>query len=331
MSQQDVYRELSKKLLMENSTILPRIWKIVCSDREAEIVNALPGTADELARKFAMREEDMLPILQGLYHRGVAFETVRDGVTTYRMPRHMLQFHDATILWKEAPQELMDLWVEFGETEYPGLLELVTQIKMPSFMRVVPIGETIVAKNQVLAREDAMQMLESASALAVTTCVCRKLLKKCDKPLEVCLQINRGAEYTIKRGTGRKIDLAEAKEILKRSQEAGLVPLTENMPGKSNVICNCCSCCCEMLRFAKDSKTKGVLAPSRYQVGITSGSCTGCGLCEDICPMGAVALGPDDIAILNAEACIGCGLCVTVCPSEAMSLLEIRPADFIPS
>lgn len=28
MSQQDVYRELSKKLLMENSTVLPRIWEI---------------------------------------------------------------------------------------------------------------------------------------------------------------------------------------------------------------------------------------------------------------------------------------------------------------
>ena len=129
MSQQDVYRELSKKLLMENSTVLPRIWKIVCSDKEAEIVNALPGTADEIARKFGMTEGDMLPILHGLYHRGVVFEAVRDGVTTYRMPRHMLQFHDATILWKEAPEALMDLWIEFGETEYPGLLELVTQIK----------------------------------------------------------------------------------------------------------------------------------------------------------------------------------------------------------
>lgn len=331
MSQQDVYRELSKKLLMENSAVLPRIWKIVCSDKEAEIVNALPGTAEDLARKFGMTEEDMLSILHELYHRGAVFEAVHDGVTTYRMPRHMIQFHDASILWKEAPQEIMDLWIEFGETEYPGLLELVTQVKMPSFMRVVPIGEAIVSKNQVLAREDALKMLESAFALAVTTCVCRKLLKKCDKPLEVCLQINRGAEYTVKRGTGRKIDLAEAKEILKRSQEAGLVPLTENMPGKSNVICNCCSCCCEMLRFAKDSKTRGVLAPSRYQVSIDGGACTGCGLCEDICPMDAVAVGSDDVAALDAEACIGCGLCATVCPSEALSLVEIRPVDFIPA
>ncbi|HQI00193.1 MAG TPA: 4Fe-4S binding protein [Deltaproteobacteria bacterium] len=331
MVQQDVYRELSKKLMMENSTVLPRIWKIVCTDKEAEIVNALPGTAEELARKFEMTQEDMLSILQELYHRGAVFEAVRDGVTTYRMPRHMLQFHDATTLWKEAPEELFGLWVEFDNTEYPALLELVTQVKMPSFMRVVPIGETIVQKNQVLAREDALKMLESASAIAVTTCVCRKLHKKCDKSLEVCLQINRGAEYTIKRGTGRKIDLAEAIEILKRSQEEGLVPLTENMPGKSNVICNCCTCCCDMLRFAKDSKTKGVLAPSRYRVSVNSGACTGCGLCEDICPMGAVTVGSDDIAALDAEACIGCGLCATVCPIEALSLFEVRPADFIPS
>lgn len=331
MAQQDLYRELSRKLLMEHSTVLPRIWSTVCSENEAEIVNALPATAAELAGKFGRTTDEMLSILQELFHRGAVFEAIKGGVTTYRMPRHMVQFHDSTILWEEAPQELMDLWVEFDETEYPGLLDFVTQIKLPSFMRVIPVGETIATKNQVLAYEDALKMLESANALAVTTCVCRKLMKKCDKPLDVCLQLNRGAEYTIKRRTGRKIDLDEAKQILKRSQEAGLVHLTENTPGRSNVLCNCCSCCCEMLRFAHDTKTKGVLAPSRYQARLDSDACTGCSLCEDICPLNAISLGSEGVAEIKADSCIGCGLCATVCPGNAISLVEIRPTDFIPA
>ena len=248
MDRMDVYRELSKKLLMEHSKLMPKIWETVCSPDEAAVINALPATAEELAGRFGKTEEDMLAVLDSLFHKGVVFEAVRNGVTTYRMPRHVIQFHDATILWKEAPQALMDLWVEFTETEYPGLLELVTQIKMPSFMRVIPIGESIAVKNQVLAHEDALKMLESANSIAVTDCVCRKLMKKCDAPLQVCLQINRGAEYNIRRGTGRRIDISEAREILERSRKAGLVPMTENTTGRSNVICNCCTCCCGVLR-----------------------------------------------------------------------------------
>lgn len=331
MDRMDVYRELSKKLLMEHSKLMPKIWETVCSPDEAAVINALPATAEELAGRFGKAEEDMLAVLDSLFHKGVVFEAVRNGVTTYRMPRHVIQFHDATILWKEAPQALMDLWVEFTETEYPGLLELVTQIKMPSFMRVIPIGESIAVKNQVLAHEDALKMLESANSIAVTDCVCRKLMKKCDAPLQVCLQINRGAEYNIRRGTGRRIDISEAREILERSRKAGLVPMTENTTGRSNVICNCCTCCCVVLGYATDEKTKGVLAPSRYQAHLDRESCTSCGLCEDICPVNAVSTGPGDDVSLRTEACIGCGLCASVCPTGAITLIEIRPAEFIPA
>jgi ferredoxin len=247
------------------------------------------------------------------------------------MPRHIVQFHDATILWEEAPQELMDLWMEFEETDYPMLLELVTQIKMPSFMRVIPIGESITPRSKVLAHEDAVRMLETAQAIAVTDCACRKLLKKCDRPLKVCLQINRGAEYAIKRGTGRRIDAAEAGQILEISRKAGLVPMTENSAGRSNVICNCCSCCCEMLRFATDEKTRGVLSPSRYQAHLDLEACTACGLCADICPVNALGSEDGDTVLLDVDACIGCGLCTSVCPVGAVTLVEVRPADFIPA
>jgi ferredoxin len=325
MEQQGIYRELSKKLMMENSSVLPKIWKILCSEEEAAMVNALPTTLEELAGKFGKGIDEIRDIFHELYHRGVVFDYEKDGITYYRMPRHVVQFHDANILWKEGPAELMALWEEFSETDYKDLLELVTTLKLPSFMRVIPIHETIATKNQVLAYEDAAELLKSASAIAVTTCVCRKLMKRCNGSLDACLQINKGAEYTLKRGTGRKIDLDEALAILKKSEEEGLVHLTENT-GRSNVLCNCCPCCCEMLRFATDTKTKGVLAPSRFQASVNTGNCTGCGACTDICPVEAIAINADDTAEVKADDCIGCGLCASACPVEAISLIEVRPA-----
>ncbi|MEN6446356.1 MAG: 4Fe-4S binding protein [Syntrophaceae bacterium] len=325
MDQPDVYRELSKKLMMENSVVLPKIWKVVCSEEEARIVNSLPDTIAGLAAVFDRDFEEMRRIIGGLYHRGVVFDYEKDGTTLYRLARHVVQFHDSTIAWEEAPAELLALWEEFGESDYPELLALVTAAKLPAFMRVIPVGETIEAKNQVLAFEDAALLLRNARSLAVTACVCRKLLKRCDGPLDVCLQLDRGADYHIKRGTGRKIEYEEALEILKRSEEAGLVHLTENTPGRSNVLCNCCSCCCEMLRFATDTKTKGVLAPSRFQARVKAAECTSCALCTDICPVGAISLCEDEPAGVNQDECIGCGLCATACPVGAISLIEVRP------
>ena len=331
MAPQDVYKELAKKLLLENSTVIPKIWKTICSTEEAWIVNSLPATIPDLAGKFSKTEDEMNAIIEELYHRGVVFDYVREGKTFYRMPRHIIQFHDATLLWEEAPDEMTQLWLEFEETDYPALLELVTQIKMPSFMRVIPINETITSKNQVLSFEDAAQMLANAYNIAVTTCVCRKLMKRCDGPLDVCLQINKGADYTLKRRTGRKIDLAEAMDILKLSEEAGLVHMTENTQGRNNVLCNCCSCCCEMLRFATDTRTKGVLAPSRYLAEVDEIECTACGMCVDICPVEAISLDGENPARVDNQGCIGCGLCASVCPTDAISLKDIRSEDFIPA
>jgi Pyruvate/2-oxoacid:ferredoxin oxidoreductase delta subunit len=330
MEHQDVYRELSKKLMMEHSTVLSEIWRELCSEEEARIVDRLPATIEDLAKTFEKTVIEMQGIINELYHRGVVFESVKDGITSYRMPRHIVQFHDATILWEESTLRLLELWREMTETEYPRLLELVTTAKLPSLVRVIPINETITAKNQVLAYEDAARMLQNARAIAVTKCPCRKLMKRCDGPLEACIQLDRGAEYAIKRGTGKKIDYDEAVAILKTCEEAGLVHMTENTAGRSNIICNCCSCCCEILRFATDVKTRGALAPSRFQAQVNAGECTSCSLCVDICPMDAIALNAEDLAWVSRDECIGCGLCASVCPVNAISLFEVRPKEFIP-
>ena len=45
-------------------------------------------------------------------------------------------------------------------------------------------------------------------------------------------------------------------------------------------------------------------------------SCTGCGICVDECPAGAIGM-ENDIAFINDDKCIRCGICHDVCPEDA--------------
>ena len=331
MTHNDLYRELSNKVGAGHSSIVREIWETVCSREEASLLNALPTTAEELVQRLGKGREEIDGMIRVLFHKGLIFEATKEGKTIYRLPRHIIQFHDASTLWVEAPPALLDLWRQYMEEEYPQVPAALKAMKAPPFFRVIPINENIESKSKVLAYEDAAQIVDRASVIAVTNCPCRMIMRKCDKPIDVCLQINRGAEYAIKRGTGRKIHAEEAKNILRRAEEAGLVHLTENKAALGTVICNCCACCCIGLPYMKNPSTSSMLVPSRYQAVIDGEFCTGCGICAEACPMDAISMIESEPAKLREEACIGCGVCTNVCPEDGIHLRVIRQEDFIPS
>lgn len=47
---------------------------------------------------------------------------------------------------------------------------------------------------------------------------------------------------------------------------------------------------------------------------------TGCAICEDVCPVGAIKV--NDVAKVDAEECTDCGSYVDECPNEAISMEE---------
>ena len=52
---------------------------------------------------------------------------------------------------------------------------------------------------------------------------------------------------------------------------------------------------------------------------VDSQKCTGCRLCQRVCPKGAILL-VDNVAKINIDKCIGCDRCVEECPQGAISL-----------
>jgi 2-oxoacid:acceptor oxidoreductase delta subunit (pyruvate/2-ketoisovalerate family) len=50
--------------------------------------------------------------------------------------------------------------------------------------------------------------------------------------------------------------------------------------------------------------------------------CVGCGICEDVCPEGAIVV--NRTARVDPWRCKGCGICVDRCPQGALSLRPRR-------
>ncbi|MBI4832443.1 MAG: 4Fe-4S binding protein [Candidatus Lindowbacteria bacterium] len=330
MSDTNVYQELADKLMMGHSETIKKLFSMVADEKEAKLLLSMPGTAEELAAATGRSADDVKKSLDVMFHKGLAFVSGSSG--KYRMCRDIVQFHDATILWPEATKEFHNLWKEFTDKEWGPTVKIIESMLPGPPTRIIPVAASLDAKNQILHYENVKEIVESAKRIAVTKCTCRVVDGKCGLPVEVCIQINRAADYAITRGTGREIDKKEAMDIIRKAEEAGLVHVTINTDHIDHYICNCCSDCCIGLRYMIEQGTKFV-SPSRFQAVVDQDSCVGCESCIDRCYFGAISVqnGNDEPkATVDGEKCVGCGLCSVVCPSDAIHFDEVRPAEFIP-
>ncbi len=323
------YQELANHIGLGQSKRIAGLFQIIADLAEAELLLALPGTAPGLAAGLGRPEPDVASALHTLFVKGVVFPSPKTDPPTYRMCRDLVQFHDASILWPDAPQEFLDLWQDFMEAEWPEVAKTFNKLLPRPFTRVIPVGVTVEAKSYVLAFEDIREIIEKAQTLSVTKCTCRLTAHKCDKKLEACLQINRGAEYNLARGTGRRLTKEQALDIVRQAEEDGLIHVVMNKRNVDQFICNCCPCCCQTMPILIEHGIS-VIEPSRFAPQVDPELCTACGTCLDRCYFSAITVKEDDSAKVDMSKCMGCGLCQVTCPSGALSMQEVRDRGFVP-
>ena len=74
------------------------------------------------------------------------------------------------------------------------------------------------------------------------------------------------------------------------------------------------------------SRAVTVLAKDRIEAGgsvsiVDKRLCTGCGVCQAVCPFKAIEIDPKDkVAVVNEALCKGCGVCASTCRSGALTL-----------
>jgi uncharacterized protein len=57
-----------------------------------------------------------------------------------------------------------------------------------------------------------------------------------------------------------------------------------------------------------------------FHPDVNAAKCTACRRCEQRCPVGAIVVGPDRVAVVDAETCYGCGECVAACSYGAIGI-----------
>ncbi len=283
-----------------------------------------PRSAQRIAAVTEVPEDEVLRHCEAMANKGIVFSREKDGVVGYALlPTIPGLFEFPLMTGGGTPmhERLGELWEQYhGEgmgAEFAGSATPLT--------RIVPVEETIARAVEVLPYEVLSKMMEQTKTFALAQCACRVSVGACAQPQDVCLIFDATGDFLIQRGLAKPITRAEAERVLRRAEEAGLVHTTNNSQDRLNFICNCCPCCCTVLRGLVQLKLPNAFAKSRWQAEVDQEECIGCGVCEDErCPVGAIKV-EGVTANVNPQRCIGCGLCVTTCPSDAVRMLLRDP------
>lgn len=323
----EAYRSLQKVLDLhpmgapEDEDFL-EILRELFTPEEAALASTMSFSlagADEIAEKAKMPMKRAILILEAMADKGAILCVKREGKPRYALVPPMPGFFEFSLIKGERntrTERMGKLWNQYFKN---SLGKELHGSGVP-ICRVIPVDREIPSGIEVMDFEHGLRVIERARTLALGQCQCRFSTGNCNAPLDVCIIMDFWADFLIDRGLARKIERNEAMDALRRAEEACLVHIVNNAHN-SPFICNCCPCCCFMLRGLTQLGYKRTLATSRFIATIDVTSCTGCGVCERLCHFNALRVKNDKIS-LNEEKCYGCGLCVSECPEGAISLKE---------
>jgi len=338
MRKDDAYFKQLQKIDYPDSISLLEILQRLMTSDEAVFLLQLSAQTKEPAKRLNAEEELLKKKLQELAQRGLVIK----GQNGYFFPRSLMQLHDSTLSSSEEfiPPGIYDLWKCWYETGgSKDIADQLVEIK-PPMLRIIPAWKSLdasrIPSEALLPYEDIRQIMKGAELIAVVGCPCRRSMRKCESPVNVCVQFNRSAEYAITRRAGRKVSLKEIMTIIDESEEVGLVHNVPNSSWVYRAMCNCCGDCCGIINsLIQHNRLSEGLAPSRFQAKIDQEACKGCQDCVGRCLFNAIEMQKIPTskklkAEVDPDKCFGCGLCVITCEQQAITLEAVRPKEYIP-
>ena len=296
-----------------------RILQRLFTPEEAELalhLTPMPEESEAIASRANIDLEEAVQRLEKMARKGLIYSLEREGeLPKYRANQFIIG------IWEFNVNRLdVDLIRDVNEYS-PTLFDEAWKVPQ---LRTIPVGRSLTPELVVLPYEQAEELVRTQERFTVAPCICRRehtmVEKGCDRPEETCLIFGNAADYYLRNGLGREIDLEETLEILNSAEEAGFVLQPSNAQKAVN-ICLCCGCCCQVLKNIKRHPKPAILVSSPFVATVSLDTCEGCGDCVDRCQMDALELDGSTIA-LDVDRCIGCGLCVPTCPTESLALVR---------
>ena len=303
-----------------------RILKKLFTEEEAEMacrLKPVPETAEQIAERFNRDPKEVADLLYRMSQKGLILRVKTRGIYQYMAIMFVVGILEYQV--KSLDRELAEMFEEYMAE---GFSRELIRPQTPQ-LRVIPVQESLSGLMEIQPYDELRKIIGAQKSIVVADCICRKksqvLGHPCQKPMENCFVFGVMGEYYLENGLGRKITLEEALEILRKSEEAGLVPSPANAQ-KAGGMCSCCGCCCGVLKAIKLHNNPASLVKSNYYAQVDQDLCAGCETCLERCQMEAIYM-DDDWAAIDLKRCIGCGLCVTTCPSHALTLRPKSPRE----
>jgi electron transport complex protein RnfB len=288
---------------------------------EAEIASEMrmtPETPSEIAARIGKEPVATQALLEAMAEKGLIRSKEKGEERKFGLMPFVVGIYESQL--GRLIEETALLFEEYYETFAEKAIGMT-----PALHLVIPVEKSIPFEVQVFPYEQASQLLEEAKSFGVRKCICRVqralVGEPCKYPVESCLVFAPFEDAFRNDSDVRVLTKEEAFRILRETEEAGLIHSSANVREGHSYICNCCTCCCGIMRAVAQFGLENSIAKSDFFAVVNPELCTGCGTCVKRCQFAAPTL-VDGVSQVNQRHCVGCGLCVVTCPSQALSLVR---------
>lgn len=327
----DVYEQLSDALnRLPNgfprtpSGVETKLLKKIFSPEEASIAARLTGSmesVDKIAERMGLSTGELRPKLVKMSERGLLWRGGSGAELSFRLAPFVVGIYESQM--ESMDHELAHLVEDYlANGGAAGIMK-----PEPAIHRVVP-AQKAVKSEWILPYDDVKQILMKAKTFRLRDCICRKqqelVGRKCSFPLRTCLGFSAFEAPPSSCDVSRE----EALAFLDRAEEIGLVHTVSNVIKGIGYVCNCCGCCCGILRGINEWGIENSVAHANYYAAIDRDECVGCGTCRNRCQVHAISE-RDGVSVVDLEKCIGCGLCATGCPNGVAKLVRKAESEIL--
>lgn len=335
----EIYKELLEVMKKRggrwSGMDIPEFYEMVeemFTPEEAKVNNAFPRepiTAKDLAIKMNRDETEVEKILESMADKKLCIAVEFGGTQFYQGTRFaigILEFQFMPGESTERDKKLAKL-IHAYKKAYDAKAG-PTEIKFPT-TRVITVDQTIELGHTVHTYDRVQTYIDKYDPIAVSTCYCRHEAALLGEdthgvPMKVCMTFGPAALFGIQRLNARKLDKKEARQLLNKTEEAGLVHMSLNTSEDIEFLCNCDRWNCVVMKTVLAQPKPGLIFNSGFQPRLDPDTCASCKTCIDRCPSSARKMNSDDLPEVDLDRCFGCAACATGCPEQAI-VMESKP------